>query len=114
MSQVINNLLSNAIKYSPYGGTVTVACKADDKQLQIAVQDEGIGIDSDEVDRIFEAFRRSKNTQDTIPGVGLGLATSKKIVELHGGRIVVESEKGKGSIFRIVLPAGGQAQHGNL
>jgi signal transduction histidine kinase len=112
MSQVLNNLLSNAIKYSPYGGTVTVACEADDKQLQIAVQDEGIGIDSDEVDRIFEAFRRSKNTQDTIPGVGLGLATSKKIVELHGGRIVVESEKGKGSIFRIVLPAGALTQNG--
>lgn len=104
VSQVLNNLLSNAIKYTPYGGTIRVKLRCDADTALISVMDQGIGIEPAEVGSIFEPFRRSKATQDLIPGVGLGLATSKKIVERHGGRIEVESEKGKGSTFRIRLP----------
>ena len=104
MSQVLNNLVSNAIKYSPFGGPVKIELKVISEFASIEVIDEGIGIAANEQQRIFQPFWRSSATRDTIPGVGLGLASTKRIVENHGGRIEVESMVTKGAIFRVLLP----------
>ena len=104
ISQVLNNLVSNAIKYSPFGGQVNIDLKAENGFAMIGVSDEGIGISPEDIPRIFDPFWRSNTTKDTIPGVGLGLASTKRIIETHGGRIEVESLSSKGSLFRIFLP----------
>lgn len=109
VSQVLNNLLSNAVKYSPFGGRIEIAAKTEDGFAIIAVNDRGIGIGEGDLARIFEPFRRSNAVKDTIPGVGLGLASSKSIVEAHGGRIEVESRVGVGSSFRVHLPLAKEA-----
>jgi len=106
ISQVLNNLLSNAIKYSPQGGPVRVALTTTPDAAWVAVKDAGVGIPAAERESIFEPFRRSAATRDTIPGVGLGLAVARRIIEAHGGHIEVESEQGAGSIFRFRLPQG--------
>jgi signal transduction histidine kinase len=102
--QVLNNLLSNAIKYSPRGGQVRVELTPRPDEVWVAVTDSGVGIPAEERESIFEPFRRSSVTRDTIPGVGLGLAVGRRIVEAHGGHIEVQSELGAGSTFRIRLP----------
>jgi signal transduction histidine kinase len=104
ISQVLNNLLSNAIKYSPRGGQVRVELTTTPDAAWVAVKDAGVGIPSAERESIFEPFRRSSATRDTIPGVGLGLAVGRRIIEAHGGHIEVESEQGAGSTFRVRLP----------
>jgi signal transduction histidine kinase len=104
ISQVLNNLLSNAIKYSPQGGQVRVELTTTPDAAWVAVKDQGVGIPAAERESIFEPFRRSAATRDTIPGVGLGLAVGRRIVEAHGGHIEVESEQGAGSIFRFSIP----------
>lgn len=104
LSQVMNNLISNAIKYSPNGGTVTVKAWEEKTQIVLSVTDQGMGICPDDLSTIFKPFHRSKATKDTILGVGLGLSTSRRIVELHGGELKVESTLGKGSTFYVVLP----------
>jgi signal transduction histidine kinase len=106
ISQVLNNLLSNAIKYSPQGGQVRVALTTTPDTAWVAVKDQGVGIPPAERQSIFEPFRRSAATQDSIPGVGLGLAVSRRIIEAHGGYIEVESEQGAGATFRFRLPLG--------
>jgi signal transduction histidine kinase len=104
ISQVLNNLLSNAIKYSPQGGQVRVELTTASGEAWVAVTDQGVGIPAEEQDSIFEPFRRSVSTRDTIPGVGLGLSVARRIIEAHGGRIQVESKQGEGSTFRFWLP----------
>ncbi|WP_437732782.1 ATP-binding protein [Sorangium sp. So ce1335] len=104
IEQVLNNLLSNALKYSPAGGQVDVAVRADGDGAEIAVRDRGLGIDPAELPHLFEPFQRLKSSAGSIPGTGLGLAVAKRIVEAHGGRIRVESRPGAGSVFRIELP----------
>lgn len=104
ISQVLNNLLSNAIKYSPEGGTVRIRVAPAEDGYCVAVTDPGVGIPSAEKESIFEPFRRSASTQDTIPGVGLGLAVARKIVVAHGGTLDVESAPGRGSTFYAKLP----------
>jgi two-component system, OmpR family, sensor histidine kinase MtrB len=104
LSQVLNNLLSNAIKYSPYGGKIRIGLATDSGQARIEVEDQGIGMTKDEVGEIFRPFARASSIRDTIPGVGLGLATSKRLVELHNGKIDVATQKGKGSTFSITIP----------
>jgi signal transduction histidine kinase len=104
ISQVLNKLLSNAIKYSPEGGQVRVDLTATPEAAWIAVKDQGVGIPATEQESIFEPFRRSAATRDTIPGVGLGLAVSRRIIEAHGGLIEVESTQGAGATFRFCLP----------
>jgi signal transduction histidine kinase len=106
ISQVLNNLLSNAIKYSPQGGHVRAELTATPDAAWIAVKDQGVGIPATERESIFEPFRRSSATRDTIPGVGLGLAVSRRIIEAHGGHIEVESGQGAGTTFRVRLPLG--------
>jgi signal transduction histidine kinase len=103
--QVVTNLVSNAIKYSPHGGEVGIRLTRVRGEVELAVVDEGVGIAPEEVDRVFEPFRRSGKVKDNIPGVGLGLSVSRRIVEGHGGRILVSSEPGRGSTFTVRLPA---------
>ena len=103
-SQVLNNLLSNAIKYSPNGGSVTVVARQRGGDIEISVSDEGIGIESNDLENIFTPFKRTVATKSTIPGVGLGLSSSRRIIEAHGGNLCVESVPGRGSTFTIRLP----------
>lgn len=104
IGQVINNLVSNAVKYSPNGGIVKITAWKEDGRFVISVADQGIGIAPQDLDNIFKPFCRAKATKGTIPGIGLGLAASRRIVEAHGGKLQVESTPGKGSVFRVILP----------
>jgi PAS domain S-box-containing protein len=108
LEQVFWNLISNAIKYSPDGGTITITGQKESDQIVIGVQDEGIGISYEEQKQVFEQFFRSNTVINEMGGTGLGLTISKLIVELHGGRIWLESESGKGSTFSFSLPLIGE------
>ena len=105
IEQVLRNLLDNAIKYSPEGGTITVQGYQDESQILFSISDEGIGIPSDEWERIFERFHRVENdVTRRMRGAGLGLAVCQGIVEAHGGHIWVKSQSGTGSTFCFTLP----------
>jgi two-component system, sensor histidine kinase len=101
--QVVVNLIDNAVKFSPSGGTVTVRLRDEGGELRLEVGDQGIGIAPDRAARIFERFYRAHDDRG-ISGLGLGLYISKQIVELHGGRIEVSSELGRGTTFVVALP----------
>lgn len=103
LRQILSNLLSNAIKYSPQGDTIHFTCLGNQNQVIFRIQDEGMGIPSEDLPKLMQSFYRATNT-GTIPGTGLGLAIVKKSVELHGGQITVESQIGVGTIFTIILP----------
>jgi signal transduction histidine kinase/DNA-binding response OmpR family regulator len=107
IEQVLRNLLSNALKYSPEGGIITVQGRGDKRQLLVRISDQGMGIPSEDLERVFERFYRVENeiTQG-VRGAGLGLAVCRGIVEAHGGRIWVESTLGVGSTFYFTLPVG--------
>jgi two-component system sensor histidine kinase MtrB len=113
IEQVLNNLVSNAIKYSPLGGPVTVALSRSDGFAVIEVVDRGIGIAADELQHVFEPFRRTGASRESIPGVGLGLWVSRRIVEAHGGTLEVTSELGAGSTFRVRLPLAPRVEAGD-
>jgi signal transduction histidine kinase len=102
--QVIFNLLSNAVKFTPAGGVVDVTAARVDGEVLIAVADTGPGLAREDHERIFEEFQQTEAGIAQREGTGLGLALSKRLVELHGGRIWVESEVGKGSTFTFTLP----------
>ena len=107
LAQVIANLLTNAARYTDLGGTVTLHARRQDEQIVISVADNGTGIASDMLERIFEPFVQNKRTQDRAQGgLGLGLALVKNLVSLHGGEVAARSDgPGKGSVFSITLPA---------
>jgi signal transduction histidine kinase len=111
MLRVLGNLLSNAIKYSPDGGPIRVRVgqvQADHGPMaEIVVQDEGLGIPPGDLHRIFDRFQRGSNVVNRIAGTGLGLAGVRKMVEMHGGSIGVDSQEGVGSTFTLELPMGG-------
>jgi len=105
IEEVFNNLLSNAIKYSHPDTTVTVTTGISDGRVQISVKDQGIGIQEDEVDKVFTKFAKVSNKPTAgESSTGLGLAIVKKLVELHDGEITVSSIYGKGSTFTVTLP----------
>jgi signal transduction histidine kinase len=106
LDRVLQNLLSNAVKYSPRGGEVRVAARAATEGLvELRVEDEGVGIPARDIPRIFDKYVRIANQETaSVRGLGLGLSLVRALVEAHGGRIEVESEAGKGSIFRVILP----------
>ncbi len=104
VKQVVFNLLSNAVKFTPDGGHVAVMARRTDDELQIAVRDTGIGIAPEDQARIFEEFRQVGQGSAKAEGTGLGLALTRRLVELHGGRLWVESEPGVGSTFTLTLP----------
>ena len=103
--QVIFNLLSNAVKFTPEGGRIDVSSQQANGEIRVAVRDTGPGIPHEDQARIFEEFQQARTPEGERPeGTGLGLALSKRLIELHGGRIWVESEPGKGSTFTFTLP----------
>jgi PAS domain S-box-containing protein len=101
--QIISNLLSNAIKYSPEGGEISFNLKFEPESTIIEVKDQGIGIATDDLERLFQAFHRGKNIKN-ISGTGLGLSIVKHCIKLQDGTIEVDTELDKGSIFRVSLP----------
>ncbi|HEX9098177.1 MAG TPA: ATP-binding protein [Candidatus Dormibacteraeota bacterium] len=103
--QVVTNLVNNAVKYSPDGGTVTLSTRSDGGYALVSVTDTGLGIPADEIEHVFERFRRVRSgAAQSIPGTGLGLTIVKQIVEMHGGKIWVESAVGHGSAFHFTVP----------
>jgi signal transduction histidine kinase len=104
LEQVLLNLMTNAAKFTPEGGHILVRVRKDDAGLVIDVKDDGIGIAREEQSRLFKPYSRLSSDRQRHPGLGLGLALAKQVVELHGGKIWVESEPGKGSTFSFSLP----------
>jgi signal transduction histidine kinase len=106
VGQVLRNLVDNALRHTPSGGEVVVGCSAVDSGVEVSVRDTGCGIDASDLPYVFERFYRAdKSRSRDTGGVGLGLAIARQLVEAHGGRIEVESERGKGTRFFFVLPA---------
>lgn len=106
LTELFQNLIGNAIKYCRTDTPrVHVSAARVEAGWEFAIQDNGIGMDARDLDKIFKPFHRL-HSQEVFPGTGLGLALCRTIVERHGGRIWVESEKGRGSVFRFLLPAG--------
>jgi signal transduction histidine kinase len=101
--QVVFNLLSNAVKFTPSDGRVDVSARLDGTHVEVAVADTGPGISAEEQETIFEEFEQTTEGKQA-EGTGLGLPLSRKLVELHGGRLWVESRAGQGSTFRFTLP----------
>jgi len=104
LEQLFHNLLSNALKYSPDGGVVEVTIEADEAEVTIRVRDEGVGIQPEELPRLFDRFFRAEGVRK-LEGSGLGLYICQRIVAAHGGRLWAESEGiGRGSVFTFILP----------
>ena len=104
MKQVLLNLLSNALKFTPEGGRIDVGARLDDHVAEVAVADTGIGIAPADQAAVFEEFRQVGTADKKAEGTGLGLALSRKFIELHGGKIWVKSQLGGGSTFTFTLP----------
>jgi signal transduction histidine kinase len=105
IKQVITNIIDNAIRYSNSQGSITIKLAEQDHQNVISIQDSGTGIAQEEIPKIFNKFYRAKSARvNKTKGSGLGLTIAKSIVELHGGKIWVESEQGKGSVFSFTVP----------
>jgi GAF domain-containing protein len=105
IKQILLNLLSNAVKFTPEGGRIGIIARQVDRAVEISVSDTGVGIAPEDQPKIFEEFRQvGSDYTHKVEGTGLGLTLAKKFVELHGGRIWVESEVGKGSKFTFTLP----------
>jgi PAS domain S-box-containing protein len=106
LQQVLWNVIKNAAKFTPEGGTIHVSTRASGSVMQVQVRDTGIGIEREMLSRVFEAFEQGAGITRQFGGLGLGLAISKALVDLHGGSIRVESEgAGKGTTFRIAIPS---------
>jgi signal transduction histidine kinase len=108
VERVLQNLIDNALSHTPAGGSVTVTARAREREIAITVADTGSGISKDHLPHIFERLYRADKSRDSRSGgAGLGLAIARQIVELHGGRIAVESELGRGTAFSFSLPLAG-------
>jgi PAS domain S-box-containing protein len=104
LKQVLMNLVGNGIKFTPEGGQVELLARRRDDRVQIEVRDTGPGIPFEEQERIFEAFYRLQKSGEATEGTGLGLAITQRIVEMHGGKLALESQPGQGSCFYFSLP----------
>jgi len=105
IKQVLLNLVSNAVKFTPDGGKISVEVSGNDSQVEFSVTDSGIGIRQEDMSRLFQPFQQLEAPlAKTYEGTGLGLALSKRLVEMHGGKMKVTSELGKGSTFSFVIP----------
>jgi len=104
VKQVLLNLLANAVKFSPEGGTVWMRAVSEDGAVRVEVGDTGPGIEPEDQEKIFFEFQQAGRDSGKPQGTGLGLALAKKFVEMHGGKIWLESEVGRGSRFFFTLP----------
>ncbi len=106
LQEALYNLLDNAVKYSPEHGEIRLTARPRDEEIVLSVSDNGIGIGKEDLARIFERFYRADKarTAENIRGTGLGLAIVKHVAQLHGGRVEAESEIGKGTSIRVLLP----------
>ncbi|UCD42013.1 MAG: HAMP domain-containing histidine kinase [Chloroflexota bacterium] len=103
--EAVVNIVGNAVKYSPAGSHVEITAKNFDDEVAITIEDDGIGISSDDLPFIFEDFYTSRSDKQIEKGSGVGLALTKRIIEAHGGNVSVESELGEGSTFELRFPA---------
>ncbi|MBZ4372945.1 hybrid sensor histidine kinase/response regulator [Corallococcus sp. AS-1-6] len=110
LERVLENLMGNAVKYSAAGSTVTVHLTVEEEQTQqfvlLSVTDQGIGIPAEDLPFVFERFHRGRNVSRDVSGSGVGLASARRMVELHGGTLAVRSVEGQGSTFTVRLPRG--------
>jgi signal transduction histidine kinase len=105
MAQALTNIVGNAVKYTADKTTIIVEVQIVEEQLKISVADEGYGISADQLPHIFEKFYRVPHRRKAdVPGTGLGLALTREVIELHGGRVTAESKLNIGSIFTVYLP----------
>jgi len=104
VKQVLLNLLSNALKFTPEGGRIDMRAAMNEGMVEISVVDTGVGIAPEDQEAVFEEFRQVGKADKKVEGTGLGLALCRKFVELHGGKIWVMSEVGRGSTFTFTLP----------
>jgi signal transduction histidine kinase len=104
LKQVVVNLLTNAVKFTPAGGRVTLSAGRRDVEILVSISDTGVGIAPEDQAKLFQEFEQARHGRASEEGTGLGLALSRKLVELHGGRMWVESELGKGSTFSFTIP----------
>ena len=104
LEQVLINLLSNASKFSPDRSLIKLKLSFKGRELQIDVEDQGIGIPLEEQETLFQPYHRVLQDRQQIPGLGLGLAVSRQIIEAHGGKIWLTSQSGRGSIFSFRIP----------
>ena len=104
LHQAFTNLISNAVKYTPEQGTLGVQVNEMNDQLIVEIADTGIGIGGQDVPHIFDKFYRAGNVVNGFEGTGLGLSIVKSVIERHNGRIWVNSQVGKGTVFSIILP----------
>jgi signal transduction histidine kinase len=108
--QIVQNLVINATKFTPEGGIITLRAREQNGALVIEVQDTGRGIPEEEQRRLFRPYYRQLSDREHLSGLGLGLALCKNLVQLHGGRIWVQSEEGKGATFSFSIPISQPAQ----
>ena len=106
VAQVLVNLLDNALKYSPDGSPIEVAARVEGEILRIEVVDHGIGVPTEEQERVFDKFYRVARAAGSAPGTGLGLSIARGIVEAHGGSIGVRNRLGGGLVVALSLPLG--------
>jgi two-component system phosphate regulon sensor histidine kinase PhoR len=105
LSRALANLLGNAVKFTPPEKAIRVGLRSDGRNVILEVEDEGIGIHTDEIEKVFEKFYQGKNAlSQSASGTGLGLTLVKHIVEAHGGKVLVESRVGRGSKFSMIIP----------
>jgi len=104
VKQVLLNLLSNALKFTPEGGRIDLRAAVGDGMVEVSVADTGVGIAPEDQEAVFEEFRQVGTADKKVEGTGLGLALSRKFIELHGGRIWVKSQVGTGSTFTFTIP----------
>jgi CheY-like chemotaxis protein len=112
LKQILFNLVSNAVKFTPESGTIDLTAARDGEFIEITVADSGIGIKAEDIPKLFQPFTQLESVYTkTIEGTGLGLALNRQLVELHGGRIWVESHIGTGSRFSFTIPLAQTATH---
>jgi two-component system phosphate regulon sensor histidine kinase PhoR len=106
LQEALYNLLDNAVKYSSKRGEIRLSARQNDGEIELIVSDQGIGIAKEDLPRIFERFYRADKARspDKVRGTGLGLAIVKHVAQLHGGRVEADSELGKGTTIRVLLP----------
>ncbi|MFC1981589.1 CHASE4 domain-containing protein [Chloroflexota bacterium] len=106
LRQVVQNLLTNALKFTPADGTIILKAREESNNLVVEIQDTGLGISKEDQERLFNPYHRRIGDRESLSGLGLGLALSKKFIELHKGEIWIRSQKGEGSTFGFSLPLG--------